>query len=292
LIQDLLTSPIVVINYLDKKRLMNELEKQFLESKDLSIKWKKYFNVYEELFFKFKNKKIVFVEIGIANGGSLKIWKNYFGKDAKIIGIDLNENCKKFEDLENDINVIIGNQSSEKFWDDFFKKFGNVDIILDDGGHTNLDQITTAAKTLPHINDGGFLVVEDTHTSYLKQYNSDNKFSFINFTKKLIDDLNSNISLELNIEKKKYSLRKLVYSYQFFESIVVFKVDRTKSYENYIIKNSGKDYGVIDLAFEGNEINIKSLKKILKKIPIIRLNKFTNFLKNKINNKAVKKYFE
>ena len=96
----------------------------------------------------------------------------------------------------------------------------------------------------------------------------------------------------MNIEKKKYSLRKLVYSYQFFESIVVFKVDRTKSYENYIIKNSGKDYGVKDLAFEGNEINIKSLKKILKKIPIIRLNKFTNFLKNKINNKAVKKYFE
>lgn len=271
---------------------MNELEKQFLESKDLSIKWKKYFNVYEELFFKFKNKKIVFVEIGIANGGSLKIWKNYFGKDAKIIGIDLNENCKKFEDLENDINVIIGNQSSEKFWDDFFKKFGSVDVILDDGGHTNLDQITTAAKTLPYINDGGFLVVEDTHTSYLKQYNSDNKFSFINFTKKLIDDLNSNISLELSIKKKKYSLRELVYSYQFFESIVVFKVDRTKSYENYIIKNSGKDYGVKDLAFEGNEINIKSVKKILKKIPIIRLNKFTNFLKNKINNKAVKKYFD
>ena len=63
MIQDLLTSPIVVINYLDKKRLMNELEKQFLESKDLSIKWKKYFNVYEELFFKFKNKKIVLLKL-------------------------------------------------------------------------------------------------------------------------------------------------------------------------------------------------------------------------------------
>ena len=36
--------------------------------------------------------------MGIFNGGSLKIWKEYFGPDAKIIGIDINPECKKFEE--------------------------------------------------------------------------------------------------------------------------------------------------------------------------------------------------
>ena len=161
---------------------MSELEKEFLKSENQSIKWKKYFSVYEELFSQYKNKKIIFVEIGIANGGSLKIWKNFFGKDSKIIGIDLNEKCKKFEDLDNDIYIEIGNQSSEEFWNNFFKKFGIVDIVLDDGGHTNLDQITTVVKSIPNIRNGGMLVTEDTHSSYIKVYNSSYKHSFINFT--------------------------------------------------------------------------------------------------------------
>ena len=49
-------------------------------------------------FSKFKDKNITFVEIGVYNGGSLKIWKNYFGPKSRIIGIDINPDCKKFED--------------------------------------------------------------------------------------------------------------------------------------------------------------------------------------------------
>ena len=271
---------------------MSELEKEFLKSENQSIKWKKYFSVYEELFSKYKNTKVTFVEIGIANGGSLKIWKNFFGKDSKIIGIDLNEKCKIFEDLGNDIHVEIGNQSSEEFWNKFFKKFGLVDIVLDDGGHTNLDQITTVVKSIPNIRNGGMLVTEDTHSSYIEAYNSSFKYSFINFTKNLIDNLNSNIDFDLDKNYKNFSLKNFVYSYQFFESIVVMKVDRSKTFENYKVKNSGKNHGVEDLFFEGNEIYIKFIKRLLQKIPFIRLNKFTNYLKNKINSKKISKYFE
>ena len=67
---------------------------------------------------------------------------------------------------------------------------GNVDIILDDGGHTNLDQIITTVKCVDKINDGGVLMVEDTHTSYINEYNSKESFSFVNFSKKIIDDVN------------------------------------------------------------------------------------------------------
>ena len=38
------------------------------------------------------------MEIGVFNGGSLKIWKNYFGPDSRIIGIDINPECKRFTD--------------------------------------------------------------------------------------------------------------------------------------------------------------------------------------------------
>ena len=54
---------------------MHELKKIFLESKNYSTKWEKYFEVYENLLNKYKNKDITFVEIGIFNGGSLNIWK-------------------------------------------------------------------------------------------------------------------------------------------------------------------------------------------------------------------------
>ena len=44
-------------------------------------------------------------------------------------------NCKK---LENDkFDIFIGSQSDPIFWKNFFKIIGNVDIILDDGGHSN-----------------------------------------------------------------------------------------------------------------------------------------------------------
>ena len=39
---------------------------------------------------KYVNKKIVFVEVGVADGGSLHMWRSYLGKKARIIGIDLN----------------------------------------------------------------------------------------------------------------------------------------------------------------------------------------------------------
>ena len=69
----------------------------FIRSKYLSLKYKNYFYIYDNLFKKYKNKKITFVEIGVFSGGSLFMWRNFFGKKAKIIGIDLNPESKKFK---------------------------------------------------------------------------------------------------------------------------------------------------------------------------------------------------
>ena len=156
---------------------MTSTLKLFLNSNKFSTKHKKYFDVYDEIFKDFINKEITFVEVGILNGGSLEIWREYFGPNARIIGIDLNPDCKKFE--KDGIEIFIGDQSNPEFWDNFYNKVGPIDILLDDGGHTNLQQIITTVKSIENINDGGLLVTEDTHTSYQSEFYNPNEKNYI-----------------------------------------------------------------------------------------------------------------
>ena len=76
---------------------MSELIKLFRNSENFSTKHFKYFNVYENLLKRFRDQDIIFVEIGVLNGGSLDVWKKYFSNKSKIIGIDQNPECKKFQ---------------------------------------------------------------------------------------------------------------------------------------------------------------------------------------------------
>ena len=167
--------------------------KSFKKSKYFAIKHKNYFNIYDKLFNEYRNKNITFVEIGVFSGGSLFMWRDFFGKKAKIIGIDLNPDVKKFEKYG--FKIFIGDQSKESFWKKFFSKIGKVDIVLDDGGHTNYQQIITTNCCVPNIKNNGILVVEDVHASFIKKkwYNP-SKYSYINYCKKLIEDINTRFS--------------------------------------------------------------------------------------------------
>ena len=267
----------------------------FQQSKKSSGKHEKYFDVYDKIFERFRNKKITFVEVGVLNGGSLEIWKKYFHEDSRIIGIDLNPECKKFE--EKGVEIFIGDQSSEIFWDDFFKSVGKVDILLDDGGHTNLQQIVTIMKSIKNINDDGIIVTEDTHTSYMSKFGNPSKYSFINFAKKLIDDINYKFP---NLGKFKNSLNDYIYSITFFESFVVFHINTHKTNVNKIISNNSNEKNIKDFRFHG--LTSKSflrnkifyILKYLKKYKIIVFLHYTmlkkiKFFKDKIK---LKKYFK
>ena len=106
-----------------------EIYKCYQKSKYLSIKHSSYFQVYEEIFSKYRDRKITFVEIGVLNGGSLFMWRDFFGPESRIIGIDLNPGAKKWE--SDGFEIHIGSQSDEKFWGELFPKIGEVDIVLD-----------------------------------------------------------------------------------------------------------------------------------------------------------------
>ena len=147
--------------------LNSRLFKIYKDLKYESLKCNTYFQVYEELFNDYIGKKITFVEIGVLHGGSLFMWQKYFGDKARIIGIDLNPEAKNLE--KHGFEIHIGSQSDVMFWKDFYSKVGNIDILLDDGGHENSQQIITLNESIQNINDGGIILTEDTHTSYLKE---------------------------------------------------------------------------------------------------------------------------
>ena len=72
---------------------MENLEKykSYKKSPFKSIKHNTYFECYDHFFSKYRGKKITFVEIGVLGGGSLFMWRDYFGEKARTIGVDLNK---------------------------------------------------------------------------------------------------------------------------------------------------------------------------------------------------------
>ena len=106
----------------------------FQKSPYKSTKHTTYFDIYDDLLSKYRGGKITFVEIGVLGGGSLFMWRDFFGKEARIIGIDLNPSAKKWE--KDGFEIFIGSQSDTNFWNNFTSQVKVIDIVLDDGGHT------------------------------------------------------------------------------------------------------------------------------------------------------------
>ena len=52
---------------MDKNTKKLSIYKSFSNSEKYSIKWSNYFQVYEKILSNYRNKKIKFVEIGVAN---------------------------------------------------------------------------------------------------------------------------------------------------------------------------------------------------------------------------------
>jgi len=148
-----------------------------------------YIEIYDTYFSRYRNREMVILEIGAAHGGSLQMWKKYFGDKARIFAVDINPDCKKLE--EENIKVFIGSQEDRSFLSKLLSEIPKADIIIDDGGHTMRQQITTFEMLYDHVKEDGIYLCEDTHTSYWYEYGGGlrRKNSFIEYSKKLIDYL-------------------------------------------------------------------------------------------------------
>lgn len=157
----------------------------------LIFKWLHYFEIYERHFSAYRDKEITFLEIGVFHGGSLQMWKNYFGPKARIVGVDINPFCKTYE--EENIHIEIGSQEDRDFLRELRDKYGPFDIVLDDGGHTMTQQVVSLQELYGHVKENGIYMCEDLHTSYWRSFGGGyrNPFSFIEFAKTLIDEIHA-----------------------------------------------------------------------------------------------------
>jgi SAM-dependent methyltransferase len=154
-------------------------------------KWKHYFPIYERHFKDFVYKPVTFIEIGCGLGGSLAMWKRYFGPHARIIGIDIDPECKKFE--EDQIEVHIGRQQDFTFLQSLIEDAGVPDIVLDDGSHIMSHVMASFQFLYSRMPKNGVYMVEDLHTAYWEEFEGGLRkpSTFIELCKSLIDELNA-----------------------------------------------------------------------------------------------------
>ena len=122
-------------------------------------KWRHYFEAYHGHLSKFVGREVHILEIGVYSGGSLEMWKHYFGPQCKIYGVDLEPACEVYADES--VRIFLGDQADRSFWKRVKQEVPLLDIVIDDGGHKPHQQIVSLEELLPHLRSGGVYVCED-----------------------------------------------------------------------------------------------------------------------------------
>ena len=228
-------------------------------------KWQHYIKVYDQYFPPYRNKQTILLEFGIAHGGSLEMWRKYFGPDVQIIGVDVNPECKKFE--EGNTKIFIGSQEDKEFLKELKTKIPQVDLLIDDGGHTMKQQITTFEMMFDHVKDGGLYVCEDTHTSYWPEYYGGykKKGSFIEYSKNFIDALHG-WHFKKDGQPFVNEITKHIWGAHFYDSMVILEKRKMEAPQNTF-----KGQETLSHHFE-NYGHKKSIVKTIKKIVKYRKN--------------------
>ena len=231
---------------------MNQLEHFFKNENHRMIhKWNHYFEIYDRHLKHLQGKKINILEIGVSHGGSLQMWEYYFKGNATIYAVDINPECKKLE--SENIKIFIGSQEDESFLKSLKNLVPKIDVLIDDGGHTMKQQVTTFNQLFDHVADDGIYICEDLHTSYWKHFGGGYKKrrSFIEYSKNFIDKLHAWHTPKVSID----NITTGTHSLHYYDSILVIeKRKMTKpfdvkagdasiedKYENQFVSNSGID---------------------------------------------------
>jgi cephalosporin hydroxylase len=215
---------------------MNELEKYFrMNEKRVLTKCSHYFDIYDRHFHRFRNKPVTILEIGVGFGGSLQMWKSYFGKQATIIGVDIKPICKTVE--EEQIHVFIGSQSDKAFLAELKKQIPKVDILIDDGSHIMDQQIICFEELFEIIDENGIYLCEDLCTSYWEEFNGGYKRpgTFIEYSKNFIDQINAQYSRDMNYAPDCFT--EAVESIHYYNNVLVIEKGRKQKFN---IEFSGK----------------------------------------------------
>ena len=259
-------------------------------------KWDSNITVYDQVLPEIRSSVQTVVEVGVQNGGSLEIYCKYFNNSKKIIGLDIDENCRKisFENTEK-IELLIGDV--KKLKDEVKNRTNGIDLFIDDGSHTSSDIIMTFIKYFDCMADGSMYIIEDLHCSYINDIENKfdggifQKFSSMNFLKTLSDLVNlehwvAQASIEnlldeflqfYRIDCLPQSLGK-IHSITFYNSMCVIRKEN--------LENNNLGSRIITGNFETITQNAKSTPRTLPELlPLKYINKNNSFIYKKLVNK-------
>jgi len=203
----------------------------------LGHKWIDYFKIYDREFGSLRSKQCRVLEIGVYKGASLKLWHQFFGDNATIVGIDINEDCHNMGDPKKNIHVRIGSQTDSMFLKGVVREFGPFDLIIDDGSHYSSHQITSFNELFHEgLTNGGIYFIEDLECAYWGDVTGhlDQNVSIMDFLKTLIDLQNAvyrnrsynDFAEHSGTVKEQFSVPRIVSlldSIIFYDSVVVIR---------------------------------------------------------------------
>jgi cephalosporin hydroxylase len=135
----------------------------------------------------------VVLEIGVMGGGSLEMWKAYFGEGCRIIGVDIHPEFKQHESMG--VEIFIGSQDDPAVIAQILEKYPSIDIVIDDGSHNYEHMIASFNLLYSKISPNGVYLVEDTHTNYWPDWGLGGGLkkegTFIEFSKNKIDEISA-----------------------------------------------------------------------------------------------------
>jgi hypothetical protein len=151
--------------------------------------------LYEEILNPIAERDVRLLELGVYRGGSLLMWKDFFGQ-GKVVGLD----CDPLEVFSDEprIHVYKGLQQDFELLDRIRAETApeGFDVIIDDASHV-------AEYTRPsfwhlfrkHLKPGGWYCIEDWGTGYWESWpdgrhytGSNHTDGMVGFVKELIDD--------------------------------------------------------------------------------------------------------
>jgi hypothetical protein len=130
---------------------------------DKSSRCHDFLGLYDRRMAHMRELSFTLLEIGVYHGASVQMWSEYF-PNAKIVGLDINDECKKYE--TDRINIRIGDASRIDFLFSVVQEFGQPSIAIDDGSHRWDHQISALHSLFPLLKPGGIFVMEDLDTSF------------------------------------------------------------------------------------------------------------------------------
>lgn len=141
------------------KGLLREIGKANQTDKaDLICFGQSYLDIYEPYFESIRTMVRSVLEFGVAAGGSLRTWRDYF-PNAEIYGVDVNPEALTRECDR--VHVMCCSQDSQEVVT-LGESMGGLDIVVDDGSHVNQLTVASFRNVWPLVKHGGFYVIEDT----------------------------------------------------------------------------------------------------------------------------------